>query len=217
MDCNGNWLTSWSGNEPRMKLEENQCITTLFPSTSPTIQPTSNPTFIGPTQTQRLSVTLFREFDFVQQYVDSINTNLEEWAVSIVRALCKCGSHSSLSNIIIDILLVREGSTIIEFQIQIDTPNALNLALSNINETVVNDRNVTDDIGGLTFPLEPIIGTVSPTMQPTTSPTNIPSSRPTRRRRRRRRRRSQVQQICLLFLHLWQTKSSNMFYLHIAY
>ena len=152
-------------------------LATSDPSTDPTVNPTSNPTYVGPPPKRRLRIRLLRALDDLLHYIQSKSITLEDWAKSVVKVLCRYDSSPSLSNMIITILSVREGSIIIDFEIEVDDPNSLNQALDNINETVITDGNITVD--GFAFSIDPQINTVSPTLAPTNEPTNDPTDDPT--------------------------------------
>ena len=81
----------------------------------------------------------------VQRYILRKPYSFREWAVNVINALMKVNEFPMLRNIVTILFSIRKGSIIIDFGIESNNQDLLELAARNINRTVVIDGFVEVD------------------------------------------------------------------------
>eukprot|EP01083_Nonionella_stella_P031355 85862_1 len=114
---------------------------TLSPTNTPTVSPTKSPT-LSPTNTPTISptsepitiqflLTVLADFAYAQESLNDANSNLDEWAYEVISNMIS----SSLSDVIITINNVDEGSITIDYSLQSNSVQSLATAQATISST----------------------------------------------------------------------------------
>eukprot|EP01083_Nonionella_stella_P113199 333578_1 len=103
---------------------------TASPTNSPTMSPTESPTPSEPITIQFLS-TVLADFAYAQESLNDANSNLDEWAYEVISNMIS----SSLSDVIITINNVDEGSITIDYSLQSNSVQSLATAQATISST----------------------------------------------------------------------------------
>ena len=127
----------------------------LHPSTSsPTFPPSvshseSETTTGWPTMemavVKSVTMSLNATFNDLESYAAANNVSNEEVAEMIVESVMNVEDNSTSNNVDITISNVREGSVIIDYELESNIPGAVNLALSEINNAIGRRVIVSDE------------------------------------------------------------------------
>eukprot|EP01083_Nonionella_stella_P038015 103556_1 len=154
---------------------------TVDPTTSPTAYPTlatDNPTTTYPTlsttKRRNFVLTLFGDYDALQQYLNDTNSSMIVWAKGVIQIMINITMYPQLTTVIITIHNVRRGSVLIDYSLTVDVISLLDLA-----EVIINSTVEVQTDGNFTLPLiANTVYTTNPTQTPTDAPTTKPSKSP---------------------------------------
>eukprot|EP01083_Nonionella_stella_P234393 825138_1 len=137
------------------------------------MSPTESPTPSEPITIQFL-LTVLADFAYAQESLNDANSNLDEWAYEVISNMIS----SSLSDVIITINNVDEGSNTIDYSLQSNSAQSLATAQATISST----SQVQAPGGAATIVSNTVVAspTNTPTRSPTASPTNSPTVSPTK-------------------------------------
>ena len=132
---------------------------------------------------KRFTMSLNATFDDLEYYAGANNLSNEEVAEMVVESVMNLENTSTTNNVDITVSDVREGSIIIDYELESNIPGVVDLALSEINNAIGRKVTVSDEFSLILLSNtmmfttdEPLSG--SPSMSPSTKLSAVPTAEP---------------------------------------